>query len=228
MKRSVSVVAALLLLGSTTTALAAQRKVSLKALIHETQHISEKHDEMTLVWWIPTDFWRIAVAKNPTVTQTQIDQIVSVMSPYTVIVVVDGKLGPFGGVTYRPEADIRATVQIRDRKGATYRPLSQARISPDAGNLLVALKPVLKGIAGPLGQNMVFCLFPATDKRGQPIAAPRKEGTLTVLLGNREFRWRLPLSSLIPPKICAKCKAEVSGAFKFCPWCGTKLPPRKQ
>ena len=32
-------------------------RVDLNALIQETQKMSQKADEMTLVWWIPEEFW---------------------------------------------------------------------------------------------------------------------------------------------------------------------------
>ena len=51
----------------------------------------------------------------------------------------------------------------------------------------------------------------------------KKEGFFLVELGENEFRWRLPLSSLLPLTICPTCGEELSGAYKFCPWDGTKL-----
>ncbi len=81
----------------------------------------------------------------------------------------------------------------------------------------------LTTILGPLGQNMHFIVFPSKNIKGQYIADVTKEGTFVVQLGETEFTWRLPLSSLVPPKICPVDGEKMSGAWKFCPWHGTKL-----
>jgi len=81
---------------------------------------------------------------------------------------------------------------------------------------------------GPTGQNTHFFLFPAKNEKGQKIAEAKKEGTFSVELNEREFSWRLPLSSLLPPKICPTCGEKLSGAYKFCPWDGSKLPETKK
>jgi len=85
------------------------------------------------------------------------------------------------------------------------------------------IKPVIANTLGPLGQNMHFLLFPAKDKNGQNIAEAKKEGAFSVKLGEREFKWRLPLGSLLPPKICPKCGEKLSGAYNYCPYDGTPL-----
>jgi len=85
------------------------------------------------------------------------------------------------------------------------------------------MKPIFVNMLGPMGQNMCFFLFPAESADGRRIAEAKKEGAFSVKLGEREFRWRLPLGSLLAPKMCPKCKEKCSGAWNFCPWCGTRL-----
>ena len=50
-------VAVCLLCGGMKIGLAQESKVDLTALTQETQKISQKADEMTLIWWIPEEFW---------------------------------------------------------------------------------------------------------------------------------------------------------------------------
>jgi len=85
------------------------------------------------------------------------------------------------------------------------------------------IKPVIVNTLGPLGQNMHFFLFPAKNKSGRNIADAKKGGVFSVRLGEREFKWRLPLGSLLPPKICPRCGEKLSGAYKYCPYDGTPL-----
>ena len=183
---------------------------------------------MTLVWWVPEEYWRVSFARNPAVTEAQTEEFVSVLRPYTVVAVVDGKIGVLGGVTFTSEADIRAGIEIRDRQGTPYPPLSEDTVDAKARNSLAMMKPILANMLGPMGENMNFLFFPAKDQKDQSIAGATEDGAFSVKLGEREFRWRLPLSSLLPPKTCPRCKEECSGAWKFCPWCGAKLPERKE
>lgn len=220
--RLVSVfVAVLLLCGWVRTGLAQESEVSLNAVLAETQKMSDEVDEMTLVWWVPEEFWWISFTQDPTVTEAETEEFVAVFRPYTLIVAADGTIGQFGGITYKSEADIRASIQIRDNQGILYGPLSEDKIDADAENLLSMMKPVLVNIIGPMGQNMHFFLFPAKTKKGQQIADAKKEGAFSVELGKGKFRWRLPLGSLLPLKMCPTCGEKLSGAYKFCPWDGT-------
>ena len=207
---------------SSTTAQAV--RIDIDALTNETQKGSPVPDDATLVWWIPEEFWRGSLTQDPSMTASQVEQFLKVVRPYTVVVVADGKVGPLGGITYKPEPAIRSCIKIRDTDGATYAPLAADAIAADAKNLLSVMKPVLENALGPAGKNMHFFVFPGKSKKGQPIASARTAGSFTILLADREFRWRLPLGSLMPTSACPKCSEKVSGAFKFCPWDGAKLP----
>ena len=60
------------------------------------------------------------------------------------------------------------------------------------------MKPIFVNMLGPMGQNMHFFLFPAKDKSGNLIADAKNEGSFTVKLADRPFKWRLPLGSILP------------------------------
>jgi len=224
-------VAVLLMCGWIANSLAQEEsqetKVDFNALIQETQKLSDKVDDMTMVWWIPEEYWRVSFAEDPTMTAAQTEEFLKVLRPYTLIVVVDGKMGAFGGITYKSEADLRASIQIIDNQGIRHSPLSEDKVDADTKNFLLMMKPFFANMLGPMGQNMHFFVFPAENERGQKIADAKKEGSFSAKLGKREFRWRLPLGSLLPPKMCPKCAEKCSGAWNFCPWCGTKLPNPK-
>ena len=215
--------ATLLLFGQAQAALAQRPKVDLNALTRETQKTIQKAGKVTIVWWIPEEFWQASFAENPTITETQTEVIVQALRPYTLIAVVDGTIGPFGGMQYRPKADIQVSIQLRDSQGIRYSPLREDMVNVDTKNFLSMMKPALTNMLGPMGQNMHFFLFPAKNKQGQGIAQAKSKGDFAVELEEREFRWRLPLSSLLPSKICPRCAEISDGAWNFCPWCGTKL-----
>ncbi len=198
-------------------------QIDINALIQETQKRSDKPGEMTFIWWIPEEYWQVSFSQNPNITAAQIEEQIKVFRPYTIVAVVDGIMGTYGTVTYKSEADIRSNIQIVDSQGNIYLPLSDTDVNADTKAVLAMMKPALANALGPIGQNMYFFVFPAQNKDGLGIADAKKEGAFSVKLGEREFRWKLPLGSLLPPKICPTCHEKVSGSYKFCPWDGTRL-----
>ena len=212
-----------LLCAEMKTASAQEDKVDLNALTRETQKTIQKAGRMTIVWWIPEEFWQASFTQNPAITSAQVESFLQVLRPYMLIAVVDGTIGPFGGMQYRPKADIQASIQIRDGQGIRYPPLGEDKVDINTQSFLSMMKPALTNTLGPMGENMHFFLFPAKNKDGQSIAETKREGVFGVELGQREFMWSLPLSSLLPSKICPQCGKKASGTWNFCPWCGVEL-----
>ncbi|MFA4983721.1 MAG: hypothetical protein WC559_00205 [Candidatus Omnitrophota bacterium] len=198
--------------------------VNVNLLLQETQKRSEKSGEINFIWWIPEEYWRASLAQNPSTTPQQVDAIVSVFKPYVVVAVVEGKVDVSGNIAYNSEADIRSKLRLVDSQGNVYSPLADDGINVSTKSFLAMMKPMLANILGPMGQNMYFYTFVAKDKNGTDIADPRKEGAFSVRLGEKDFKWELPLSSLVPEKICPSCKRKLNGTYKYCPFDGTPLP----
>jgi hypothetical protein len=198
--------------------------VDVNELIRDTQLTSQAANEILLIWWLPTEFWAASMKTNPTVTPAQIDEVRQVVQDYVLVAIADGKMGPFGGVAFRREEDFRAKLTIVDAAGNKYPPLSPEQLKPDLINLLGAMGPVLTNMIGQLGANMHFYVFPANDADGKPIADAIGTGHFTVSYGEKSFRFRLPLGSLLAKKTCPKCSERLNGAYQFCPYDGTTLP----
>jgi len=201
---------------------AIRTEVDLSVLEIETRKISREQG-MTLVWWVPVEYWQASFAQNPLLTANQAKEAIEALKSYMTIVVLDGELNVFGEVTYRSESKVRAVIQIKDENGTSYSPLSEGSISSYTQRFLSMAKPTFTEAFGQMGQNTYIFVFPARDRTGQRIADPKKEGTFSVVLGNKELKWRLPLGSLLPPKICPVDGEKMNGAWKYCPWHGDKL-----
>lgn len=213
-----------LFLGSYAGTVAAQgQRVDLNALTNETQKMLPDADRVTLVWWIPDEYWEEVSAQNPQLSKAQVAAFINILSPYTLFVVVDGKIGALGGVTYKSEETLRATIQLVDAQGNSYRPLPAQSLNPDMKSLLSIMKPMLANMLGQMGENMNFIVFPSKSKTGQRIIEARREGSFTIKLAETTFKWRSPLGSLLPPKTCPVDDEQFSGAWNYCPWHGAKL-----
>jgi hypothetical protein len=197
----------------------------LDDIIKETQLTVGGKDTAGLVWWLPTEFWEqsaIQQGNSPEQARTTF----APMRNYTMIIVAVGKIG-LGNINWHSENEIRSNTTLRDSDGQAYQPLKE--ISPDAQGIASIVKPVLANILGPTGQNLQILFFPAKTAKGKSIADPTHAGSFSVLLSNltsqkeSEFAWRLPLSSLSPPKFCPVGKERVEASWKFCPWHGNRL-----
>lgn len=197
--------------------------IDMHAVVQETQQMSQGSGDMTLVWWLPEQFWEASMAQNPDVSRAQVDEFVKTVRPYTMIAVVDGQIGAFAGVTYKSDQVIRSTVFLRDAQGESYAPIAESAINPDTRNLLQMLKPVIANMLGPMGENMHFLLFPAVDKQGRPLADPTKAGAFQVAVGEKTFSYRLPLGSVLPPKFDPGTRERFPGNYNFNPYTGGKL-----
>ncbi len=197
----------------------------IDAIIKETQQTVGGKDTTGIVWWLPPEFWEESAVEQGTPPE-QARTNFATLHDYTMIIIAVGKVG-LGNINWRTEKEIRAGTILRDSEGQTYQPLQE--ISGDAQGIASIIRPVLGNILGPMGQNLQILFFPAKTKSGKLIADPTKASSFYVLLSNltaqreTEFSWRLPLSSLSPPKFCPAGKERVEANWKFCPWHGVPL-----
>ncbi len=202
---------------------ARENHFDINSIVKETQKMTQSAEELTLVWWLPEEFWEASFSQNETITDAQIESFMSVLRPYTIVAVVDGKLGAFGGVTYSSSLDISSSIRIIDKDRNHYMPLAENKIDPDVINFMAMMKPVLKNMLGPMGENIHFFIFPGKTLLNEDIAQAKKEGFFTVKHAGKEFKWRLPLGSVLPPKRCSVDGEMLNGAWRYCPWHGVEL-----
>jgi hypothetical protein len=207
------------------TGWAQERKVNLGDLIRETQQQNLSPEKMSIIWWIPLQFWQISLKQNGALSNEAIDKLLSVLRPYLFLVVAEGNVGPVGGITYKSEETLRTGLKVLDARGRSYEPLPSDKVSEDVNNFVQMMRPILSGGMGPFGENLRFFLFPARDSAGVEIADAVSDNDFDVQLGERRFHWRLPLGSLLPPKVCPDDGELLNGAWTYCPWHGTKLKP---
>jgi len=197
--------------------------VDLDQFITETQQSSSAADEMRIVWWIPVEFWDITFQNDPATTKEQADQIVDVLKPYTIFAVVDGEIGPFGGVTYKSVESIKNGITLIDNENITYKSLDTENLNADVQNLISAFKPILGNMMGQLGENMHFFVFTDEKNKKERVSDPWAKGFVRFQLYEAEYKWRTPVGSLLPLKVCPEDGEKLKGSWDYCPWHGEKL-----
>ena len=199
--------------------------VDLSGLLKETQQSASEAGYFGLVWWIPTEYWEISLEKGG-FSADKAKEHYAPLKKYTVVAVALGKMG-IGNINWLPETDIRDNLRLRDSEGNLYPPVQ--KLSGDAEGLVSVLKPVFSNILGTMGQNLVLLFFPSVNKMAKPIADPLAPGNFAVVLSklvegkDKVFEWKLPLTSLSPPKYCPVGKERLQSNWKYCPWHGVKL-----
>ena len=217
------VVLASLLCVLSFAAVAQTRKVDIDALITETQKSTTVKDEMTIVWWIPLEFWEATLA-GENMPKAQIDEVLGILRPYVIVAVVDGKINQAGKVAYRSEAAITRDIRIVSSGNPDQAALPSDKIGLGMTTLLNTMKPIVSNILGSLGENLHFVVFSSSDPNGVPLVDARKPGTFAVRLeAGRTFTWRLPLASLSPPKTCPIDGEKLPANWRFCPFHGAEL-----
>ena len=162
-------------------------KPAPEALIKDLQRLTRSHDRMTLVLWLPAEFWRASLESEGKMTPQDVDRFVKELEPYVVVAVADGQVGMLGSVNFSEPESLRGAVTIEDSEGKLFSALPDSEISPGVRNLTQMMRPVLGNMMGAFGAHVAFLVFPGIDKGGHPTVKPGKEGTFVVHVGTVEI-----------------------------------------
>lgn len=193
------------------------------ALIRDLTKVQKTSGRITIVMWLPEEFWKLALSANGRLTQKGISDTLNVVRPYTLIAVLDGQSTALGGYSYTDDQALMTSVRLEDSRGALYQPLDPGLVSSGMRNLLDAMRPIMANMLGAMGQHLVFMAFPSADKAGKPIFNETGNGSLTVRVGDEALRYQLPLESLLPPSLDPKTGESFPGTYHFNPYNGDKL-----
>jgi len=160
---------------------------------------------------------------DPTITKEQMDEFINIVKPYTVLVVIDGRMNLIGSFSYKSKDEISKKIKIFDSYNNTYYPLKDNEISTDAKDFIELMKPFFSNMLGPFGQNLQFFLFPSENKYKSKMIDVKSNGFFKFEYNNIEYKYRLPLGSLMPQKTCHKCYENFTGNYLYCPWDGNLL-----
>jgi hypothetical protein len=198
-------------------------KQQLNAIVRETQKQGSRSGRITVVWWMPTEFWQAALRANGTVPADKINEAVAALSDVNVFLLVDAKVGALAVVDYTPATELQKKFSVIDPAGKPVGAIPEAKQSMATKNLLAIMKPIMGNMLGEFGKGISFLVFEANNKDGARRVDPTKPGILKAKLSEEEFRWRLPLGSLLPDKTCPKCNESFPGNYAFCPYDATPL-----
>jgi len=214
-----------------TTSLNAQNKkfeeVSIDEFMTETQYGSDTSDTIDLIWWIPTEYWNVVFSQDPTTTERDTKEIVNLVEDYVFVMVLKGKIGTFGGITYDSESEVKELMKINYKDVDLVR-IEDDDLNPDIENFLSIMRPMMKNMMGAMGENMQFIVFESPDRKNNVIPIdPYSSETIKFELGDFKKDVKLPLACLLEEKVCPETNEELNGKYSYCPYCGTELVAKK-
>lgn len=198
-----------------------QVKTKADKMIEETQLIQQSDENFKLVWWIPTNYWQVAMEQNATVKQEQLDYIMNLLDQYTIIVVGDYTLSSSGETVNFKANNISDKVLFYGLNEEKKTPLKHSEI--DDKVLVIIddiLKPLFVQMLGKTGTGLTFFVY---DNKESTRIDPTKPGSIKVVVNKNSFKWQLPLVSLMAEKTCSTDQQRYPGNFVYCPIHGHKL-----
>ncbi len=201
----------------------ATSEVSIDALIRETQSPVSTPHRLDLVWYVPVEFWQVAMS-GPSVNPAQRDALISAIDSTFIIITVQADVSPLGAFDY---FDVKPQAIYRAASGATEALEPLAELPPQMAAMIGVLKPIMSQALGALGQNISYYVY-SDQEDGARRVSPYVQGAIEVAMSGRDgvvrsqHRIELPLDTLHMPRLCANGKpAHIS--WTHCPWDGAKL-----
>lgn len=193
-------------------------------ILRDAQRTTQAEGNLTMVMWMPQQFWEESMKSNPALTAEGRAQVLAPLADYALFGVMRAKVGAAGISDVQPKAELVKNLKL-EVNGKLVQPLAPEAIAPGAQMLLSSIKPAMAAMGGAAMQGMEFVVFPAKAD-GKPLIDALQAGTLQVSLYDQVYRWRTPLGSLLPVKLDAKTGEEFPGNYSFNPYTGEKLNAR--
>lgn len=229
-----SLLAATLVIFVSVVLSAAERKqpdqVDTNKLLKEIATASIDKENISVVEWMPREFWEVVLAKDPTTDQHSIDQVMQTLGSNAIVAIVQADVGMFGTYTYYPRYKVEGNTRMYYVDALSMRH-DLVPIDPpnaDFAMMLEVFKPIFKSALGSLGENLHLFVVADTAEDGHRIMDPYVEGQMVFELGvtgggQISLEISAPLDALYIPRKCPNGRdAHVS--WKYCPWTGEKLP----
>lgn len=208
-----------ILLAVTGGAATQDASAGIQAMIQETQKMKMEDGHLTLVWWIPDQYWEYSFRENSEISDEMAADFLAVVEGYHLFAVADGQIGSFGvDMTDYDQLAEHLTLNVGRTR---LHPLDSEGLSSEMSGFLAIMKPIMAEMLGQFGEGLEFFAFKPDE--GRPLLDPLSEGKFTVMVGDRRFFWRTPMGFLLPPKWDPETNEEFPGNYNFNPFTGVEL-----
>ena len=194
-------------------------QVNLDNLLNETQFTNDNTTDLEMIWWMPSEYWEAVFSREKYMSPEEAKMIIDTLKEYVLVIVVKGKVGMFGGITYESREDILKSFNVY-YNGSALKYMKDDSLDPDLKNFITIIGPMMKNMIGQMGENMQ--IFTYKNDKKTPINVYGK-GNLSFELSEYKANADLPLASLIMEKQCPEDKKLFNGKWSYCPIHGKEL-----
>jgi hypothetical protein len=206
---------------ATLTGAGAAAAFDVQKIASETQRSVLDGNDVSLVWWIPTEFWKAAL-DNQHVDSVAARPVLASLDQYLVFAIIRASSGNGGQLVAARTRDeiVVSSKLVVDGHAIDAVPVDA--LSPIAAALFEKFRPVMAQMLGSFGGSMVLVAYPAKVGE-QTLVEATRPGQFSYTLYDQTFHWRLPLGSLLPPRVDTKTGEEFPGNYLFSPYTGEPL-----
>ena len=198
--------------------LSSAHALDVQALTQDLKQQEITPTRLRLALWLPTEFF---AAVNPNPSPQVLEQLKRMLGGYVVFMVLDAQISPLGTPTPMPRTELLSSTTLTLANGKSLAPMADSDLKGDLKTLREILKPVMKNIAGPVGEAMDLVAFKLPA--GNPDVSPANEGKLKLVVADHDYAWRLPLGSVLPAMYDPDSGERFPGNYLFNPYTGHKL-----
>ncbi|HRJ73422.1 MAG TPA: hypothetical protein PLS03_14450 [Terrimicrobiaceae bacterium] len=203
---------------------AALADIDFAKLSQETAQSHRDSKEFVFVWWIPTAILEVAMKAGLRSSEAERNKILKLVDGYTIFAVAHFRFGTHGEVAVMSREDLMETSVFRVGNQVVP-PEDEALMPYTVFQAINLLRPLTSQLVGGVDQGYHFIVYP-NRKAGKPMISPDQAGRFEYSVGGRDFRWKLPLGSVLPPMVDPITGEVFPGNYRYNPFTGGEL--RKQ
>lgn len=184
---------------------------------------------VALAWWIPNEFWESILTRDASITESDKEAMLNVMSGVSLLAVFQADISAFGAFNFysKDEVDENMTICYHNDLGKEQILSPMKTVDPDLELVLNIFKPILGSAMGNLGNNMHFYVLDDKSTSYPRLIDPYKKGKIDIKLMRRDNIYmdasiEMPINALFVPRKCPNGK-EAHISWKYCPWTGKLL-----
>src|SRR5690606_10910855 len=119
---------------------------------------------MSMVWWIPTEYWRISLKDYGGISQETIEQVEILFEDYLVLWACDLSVNPDGTMNFASEEEIGKSITVLVGDSLEYFPLADDQIDAEVLTVAESMKPIFAQTLGQMGQGLHYYFFKVKDE----------------------------------------------------------------
>lgn len=199
-------------------------ETNLGDILQDLQKIRSSDTHFYLLIWMPPAFWAKALQSNGENLDSKANRkLLALFDSYNVVVSMKTTQDIADQDEYASQEELRKSLRLVGDDGKGYAPLDDKRLGNEIKLITAMLATVLRQIDEKNADQMHILVYPGKDDGGKRFANATSDGSLRFDIDGQRFVYRLPLGSLLKPRIDPVSGESFPGNYGYNPYTGVKL-----